>query len=152
MEYVQIPSPANVKGSTYVVHDGSAGPRKKVPVSVATGSCIALMSVAQLAWLLFAHQARAGTIVRTVLQGPMLGAAAAGGAMLSGTAVAAALLKVLPIGSVRGQALVECLITTALYAVVALAIVRVTSAGALRDAVLLLPSRPRALATRLLQL
>lgn len=121
-------------------------------VSVATGSCIALMSVAQLAWLLFAHQARAGTIVRTVLQGPMLGAAAAGGAMLGGTAVAAALLKVLPIGSVRGQALVECLITTALYAVVALAIVRVTSAGALRDAVLLLPSRPRALATRLLQL
>jgi hypothetical protein len=121
-------------------------------VSIATGTCIALMSIAQLAWLLFAHNARLGTVARAVVQGPILGAAAAVGAMLGGAASAAALLEVLPISSARGQAVVECLATTALYAVVALVIVRVTSAGALRDAVLLLPSRPRALATRLLRL
>jgi len=121
-------------------------------VSIATGSCIALMSMFQLAWLLRAHHARAGTVLRTVLQGPLLGAAAASGAMLGGEVLAVALLKLAPIGSARGQAAVECALTTALYAAIAVAIVRITSVGALRDAVLLLPPRPKALATRLLRL
>jgi hypothetical protein len=121
-------------------------------VSIATGLCVALMSMGQLAWLLLAHNARFGTVLRTVLQGPLLGAAAAVGAMLGGVALSAALLKVVPINSLRAQAMLEFLATTVLYALIAIAIVRVTSVGALRDAVALLPSRPQGLATRLLRL
>jgi O-antigen/teichoic acid export membrane protein len=121
-------------------------------VSLATATAIALMSIAQLIWLLRAHGARVGTVVQVLTRGPALGALAA----LAAMTVAAGVADLLPEGMVeaspRRAALVECATAGVLYAGLALFIVRVAAVNATRDCIALLPERPQALARRTLRL
>ncbi|MCE2883387.1 MAG: oligosaccharide flippase family protein [Planctomycetaceae bacterium] len=124
--------------------------RDSTLISVATGITVAAMSIGQLVWLLRANRARWLSTARAIAQGPLLGASAAVGAMLGGTVTAEILLEIAPGVSPRLMALVECAATGLSYALFAVAVVRLTSVGALRDAVALIPDRLRPTAQRLL--
>ncbi|MFM7260617.1 MAG: oligosaccharide flippase family protein, partial [bacterium] len=79
--------------------------RDSTLVSLATGVTVATMSIGQLLWLLRTHRARLTTMIRAIVQGPLLGAAAAVGSMLGGVALTNLLLQFVPNATPRVAAL-----------------------------------------------
>ncbi|MEY3141721.1 MAG: hypothetical protein RLY21_214 [Planctomycetota bacterium] len=121
-------------------------------VSISTGAMVSVMSIAQLMWLMRTHGAGATAVAKVLVQGPVLSAVAAVVAYTVATQSVQYLPAAISGGSVRTLAFAECVIGGTVYAVSALFILRFAAAGSLRDAVAVLPGRPRSLAERFLRL
>lgn len=140
-----------------LVHEG----RLRVPeslmldstlVSISTGTTVAVMSIAQLAWLMRAHGASASSVAKVLVRGPAFSAIAAALAYAAATQSVHLVPESLTGGSIRTLAFFECLVVGSVYTLSAVCILRFAATGAVRDAVALLPRRPRSLAIRLLRL
>jgi hypothetical protein len=91
-------------------------------------------------------------MLRVLVQGPLVSALAAILSVAVATLLTKALVFELPALAGRTLALVEAASTGVLYLACAAAILRFLAAGALREAIGLLPQRPRSLAMKVLRL
>jgi hypothetical protein len=132
-------------GSAFESHDSTV-------VGISTGIAVALVSIGQIAWLLRNHGARTASVLRVLVQGPLVSALAAILSVAVATLLTKALVFELPALAGRTLALVEAASTGVLYLACAAAILRFLAAGALREAIGLLPQRPRSLAMKVLRL
>jgi O-antigen/teichoic acid export membrane protein len=132
-------------GSAFESHDSTV-------VGISTGIAVALVSIGQIAWLLRNHGARTASMLRVLVQGPLVSALAAIASVAVATLLTKALVAEMPALSGRTLALVEAACTGVLYLGCAAAILRLLAAGALREAIGLLPQRPRSLAMKVLRL